>query len=164
MNIWISGYRYMDYWSALKSLGLYSLQRRRERYQIIYIWSILEGRVPNILTRDGTPLISVKSHSNMRRGRTISLPTLKRSRYSKLRYDSFPFHGARLFNAMPNFLRSLTHISKDSFKTQLDECLKLISDEPQIQHYTPFRRAPSNSIVHMRTTANWSKSAMGCGF
>ena len=100
----------------------------------------------------------------MRRGRTVQVPTVKRSRYSNLRYDSFPFHGARLFNAMPPSLRSLTAISKDSFKSHLDSYLKLISDEPQIQHYTQFRRAPSNSIVHMRATANRLESAMGCGF
>ena len=44
----ISGFRHMNYWTALAKLGLYSLQRRRERYQIIYLWSILESKVPNI--------------------------------------------------------------------------------------------------------------------
>ena len=29
-------------------LKLYSLQRRRERYIIIYVWKILEGLVPNL--------------------------------------------------------------------------------------------------------------------
>ena len=33
----------MPYHERLKSLGLYSLQRRRERYCIIYIWKIIEG-------------------------------------------------------------------------------------------------------------------------
>ena len=33
--------------SGLKSLGLYYLQRRRERYCIIYIWKMIEGLAPN---------------------------------------------------------------------------------------------------------------------
>ena len=37
----------MLYHERLKSLGLYSLQRRRERYCIIYIWKIIEGLAPN---------------------------------------------------------------------------------------------------------------------
>ena len=35
-------------WDRLSHLKLYSLQRRRERYAIIYVWKILEGHVPNI--------------------------------------------------------------------------------------------------------------------
>lgn len=44
----IHGFGSMDYQTALKELKLYSLQRRRERYQIIYLWSIIESHVPNI--------------------------------------------------------------------------------------------------------------------
>ena len=39
----ITGINDMPYHERLKSLGLYSLQRRRERYCIIYIWKIIEG-------------------------------------------------------------------------------------------------------------------------
>ena len=37
----------MDYWDRLKILKLYSLQRRRERYLIIYTWKVLNGVYPN---------------------------------------------------------------------------------------------------------------------
>ena len=37
-----------DYWERLTNLKMYSLQRRRERYRIIYVWKILELQVPNI--------------------------------------------------------------------------------------------------------------------
>ena len=46
-------------WCILKSLHqlkLYSLQRRRERYTIIYIWKITQHMVPNIDGRMGTQL------------------------------------------------------------------------------------------------------------
>ena len=32
----------------LEVLKLYSLQRRRERYGIIYVWKIINGLVPNL--------------------------------------------------------------------------------------------------------------------
>ena len=158
----IGGYRHMDYWDALKKLGLYSLQRRRERYQIIYVWTILEGISPNIMADNGLPLITAKSTA--RRGRTIPLPRVKRTKYSNLRYNSLPYHGARLFNKMPNSLRSLTQISKEKFKTCLDENLKNFHDEPQILQYTSYRRAPSNSLLDMTSASERSRTTMTRGY
>ena len=40
-----------DYWERLDKFHLYSLQRRRERYCIMYIWKMLEGLVPNLTGR-----------------------------------------------------------------------------------------------------------------
>ena len=40
-----------DYWERLEQCHLFSLQRRRERYRIIYVWKILEGIVPNLSGR-----------------------------------------------------------------------------------------------------------------
>jgi hypothetical protein len=157
----IGGFRHMDYWDALKKLGLYSLQRRRERYQIIYVWTILEGISPNIMADNGLPLITAKSTA--RRGQTIPLPAVKRTKYSNLRYNSFPYHGARLYNKMPNSLRSLTQISKNKFKACLDSILKGVYDEPQILQYTSCRRAPSNSLIDMMSTSDWSQSTMSRG-
>ena len=34
----IAGMKHLNYWKRLKELNLYSLQRRRERYTIIYVW------------------------------------------------------------------------------------------------------------------------------
>ena len=42
----ISGMAGLSYTEILTVLKLYSLQRRRERYIIIYVWKILEGLVP----------------------------------------------------------------------------------------------------------------------
>jgi len=36
-----------DYWQRLKHLNLYSIQRRFERYSVIYVWKILHGLVHN---------------------------------------------------------------------------------------------------------------------
>ena len=43
----ITGMPSLEYSKRLVSLKLYSLQRRRECYCIIYVWKIIEGLVPN---------------------------------------------------------------------------------------------------------------------
>ena len=52
--------QHLNYWERLHELKLYSFQRRREHYIIIYIWKITQDMVPNI---DGcfeaTPSIQV---------------------------------------------------------------------------------------------------------
>ena len=48
----IQGGTHMSYWEQLKALSMYSLERRRERYLIIYTWRIIEGQVPNISDPD----------------------------------------------------------------------------------------------------------------
>ena len=44
----IHGLHKTHYWDRLKLLQLFSLQCRRERYLIIYIWKIIHGLVPDI--------------------------------------------------------------------------------------------------------------------
>ena len=44
----ISGMGYLSYSKRLEVLKLCSLQRRRERFGIIYVWKIVEGLVPNL--------------------------------------------------------------------------------------------------------------------
>ena len=43
----IAGMHTMSSEERLKHLNLYSIQRRRDRYQIIYLWKIIEKIVPN---------------------------------------------------------------------------------------------------------------------
>ena len=45
----IKGCENLDYHKRLKHLGLFSLQRRRERYIIIHVWKILNGLTQNDL-------------------------------------------------------------------------------------------------------------------
>ena len=55
----ISGLDGQDYWERLESLRLYSQERRRERYRIIFIWKVLQGYVQGY---------SLTSLTNPRRG------------------------------------------------------------------------------------------------
>ena len=66
-----------NYWDCLKAMNIYSLQRRRERYRIIYIWKVLEDMVPNV--NDG-----IKSKENPRLGRMCIL-SISNSKTSKIR-------------------------------------------------------------------------------
>ena len=128
----IAGYQDMDYHTALKRLGLYSLQRRRERYQVIYLWSIIEGKVPNIPATNNTDLIKVHTSIESRNGRTIYIQPLKT---------------ARLFNAMSKNVRNATQLSKDAFKNILDMSLKLIPDTPLLCSTTHSHQ--TNSLINL---------------
>ena len=69
----ITGMNDMPYHERLKSLGLYSMQRRREMYCIIYIWKIIEDWLltfsnPIISTFSGRRgMLCVISHVNVGR-------------------------------------------------------------------------------------------------
>ena len=135
-----------DYWDRLRLFNLYSLERRRERYRIIYVWKILEGMVPNL---SGNGKIIPKT--SLRFGRTCCIPRI--TSYSKklqnLRNGSFCVKGPTLFNCMPPHIRNLRGVELSVFKKELDAFLRTIADEPLAQGYSLGRRAESNSLLHM---------------
>lgn len=139
----IVGTHDLSYWEILKTYGIYSLQRRRERYRIIYVWSILEGLVPN--PKPG----AMVSKFNPRLGRSCSVPVVKSGPFHKQVYSSFVVQGGMLFNCIPMEIRNLTNCNKAVFKVHLDNFLKTVPDEPQISGYTAIRRAETNSLLDM---------------
>ena len=140
----IDSVRGLSYWQQLSSLKLYSQERRRERYSILYTWRILEGLSPNL---DKTP-IDAKWHP--RRGRECCVPNISTappSYIQTIRFSSFAFRGPRLFNTMPKEVRNLTGCSLEVFKQAVDRALARIPDEPLAPGLTQ-RRAESNSLLH----------------
>ena len=136
-----------DYWERLQKYHLYSLERRRERYRIIYAWKILEGLVPNLTGRS-----QVVGKSTFRYGRICVVPpvvTAPKNRLQRLREGSFCVKGPQLFNSLPSHLRNMTGVSHLEFKNELDKFLWTIADEPLICGYTARRRTESNSLLHM---------------
>ena len=105
----------MDYWTALKHMKMISIQRKLERYRVIYSWKILENKVPNF------GLVTVQNSEQTRNARhfEIKMATGKAG-IRNLREQSYQSHGPKLFNAMPAYLRKMTKISQDDFKTELD--------------------------------------------
>ena len=61
----ITEVQHLNYWERLHELKLYPLQRRRERYIIIYIYKIKQHLVPNI---DGTMGHKIKTRKHLRHG------------------------------------------------------------------------------------------------
>ena len=133
-----------DYWQALGALKLYSIQRRFERYRIIFVWKILEGLIPNLTEH---PFEVVNS---IRTGRKCKILTsLTRSKLGQIRTISIPVHGAQLFNKLPRSIRNARNCTVLEFKTKLDKYLSRIPDEPQLPGYTACRSADTNSLLDM---------------
>ena len=142
----ISGYRHLTYWQRLDKLRLYSLQRRRERYAILYMWKINTGLVTND--------IGIEFFYHVRRGCLCNIARANPralTRVKTIKTNAFATRGATLFNCLPKSLRSQFDISLTTFKTKLDKFLQAIPDEPNLPHY--HSRAPTNSIVEWMSIA-----------
>ena len=112
----IEGMHGLSYWDQLCKLKLFSLERRRERYQIIYTWRIIEGQVPNL---DCTP---IRVTCSDRRGRSCIPPHIPSSapeRTKSIRFASLSHKGPRLFNSLPADIRNLTGCTLATFKGAL---------------------------------------------
>ena len=148
----IANMKQFNYWERLRELKLYSLQRRRERYVIIYTWCIIENLVPNIgYVEDGIEKGGISQYINDRQGRKCVIPLVCRGTYQRRVYASIRMQGPKLFNSLPKDLRNIKNCSKEVFKRKLDKYLSTVPDEPLISSYTYFRRAESNSITHMKS-------------
>ena len=149
----INGMQGLSYWEQLRTLSVYSLERRRERYLIMYIWKIMEGQVPNFTCAER---VGVQTKHHIRRGRLCVVPTINpqaSQAVKSLRYASFAVHAPRLFNILPLHIRNTTGCSIETFKRKLDAYLATVPDEPQIAGYTAIRRADSNSLLDMHALA-----------
>ena len=147
----IAGQQDNDYVTSLAELGLYSLQRRRERYQIIYLWSIMEKYVPNIQQLGNAHLDLIRAQSSISSiiGRTLHIGKVGTGRYASLRYSSFPFNCARLFNNLPKNIRNLTNCSKDRFKRTLDDFLRNVPDQPLLLSSNYPHQIECNSLLNL---------------
>ena len=145
----IEGMEHLTYPEQLKKLKLYSLERRRERYLVIYLWKMLEDLVPKC--------IDLKRRNGGRNGRSFRLPLLSRTastRLKTIRDDSFFVQSVKLFNSLPREIRDLKGCSVEKFKGKLDKFLLTLPDAPLIPGYTASSLVGSNSVVDW---CNWQK-------
>ena len=151
----------LTYCQRLKRLKLFSVERRRERYIIMYTWKVLHNVYPNpglILNKvfpslhdhhpaQGIHLQSYNERTGIMLGhiQAATLPT-------KLHTCSVLNKCCTLYNSLPPALRLLAQGDAEpnfeAFKTSLDNWLSSIPDQP----YTAGspRAAQSNSIVHQK--------------
>ena len=137
----LQGLEDLNYHQRLQKLKTYSLERRRERYDILYSVKILKRIVPNI---------GLNFKWSDRRGRTLVPPPVARnsSEHSKtLRNHSYRSRASQLFNSLPPDIRNVPEeIPMLRIKSILDRYLKTIRDEPQLPGYP--KTAASNSVVY----------------
>ena len=96
----ITEVQHLNYWERLRELKLYSLQRRPERYIIIYIWKITQHMEPNI---DGTIGHTIKNRKHPRHGTqcVIQYPT-NRNPAQSLQENAITVLGPRLMSLSKN--------------------------------------------------------------
>ena len=133
----IYGLKTVNYWKRLNILNIFSLQRRRERKTIIYVWKIKNGLVRNDIK------LCFENNDRRSQSRAIVEPVPKiRGKILSAFEQSFVIRAAKLWNRLPPILCSLTIYS--SFVKELDKWLKAFPDEPPINGY--YHRS-TNSLI-----------------
>ena len=135
----VAGMEELDYWDRLAILHLYSQERRRERYSIIFVWKIAQQLVQGY---------NMDFVQNLRRGRLAlvhqaspqaSPPAVKRAREASLQV-----RGSKLFNLIPKELRDMSGAVLQ-FKARLDKWLSSVPDQPTVSGRQ--RAAQTNSLL-----------------
>ena len=128
-----------DYFQRLKALRLYSIERRFERYSIIYMWKIRKGIVIN-------PGIEWDNNEGSRLGLTAKVPKYT----NKLKEHSFFVKGPKLFNMLPKEIKEFPMTNPEN-KGYSD---KVNSKKYLIHFYKPFL---TNQIYHMNIQREWKE-------
>lgn len=135
----ISGMQESNYWKRLKLLNLMSLQRRRERNIILFVWKIKNSVYPNVTN------LQFKEHKRSNAIRAILKPLPKASgKIQTLFEESFLIKSAKLWNLLPAQLTRTTE--QFSFKNGLRKFLENIPDKPPISGY-PY--TSNNSLLEL---------------
>ena len=120
----ITGMRDCSYSDRPSLLRLYSLQRRRKCYCIMYVRKIIE----DLVTRFSKPIVWITQSES--RGRYCGVSHVNICTSGTLAYNSFRWHVIRLFNALPKCIRCTTSCYVYGFKHTLGSNLMNIVDHP----------------------------------
>ena len=137
----------MNYHQRLKELKLYSLERRRERYLIIYAWEQIEEIRENILNLEARKTGRYRKIVQRRIPWAKNGVKLRKATRTKL-FNSTKNKMAMLFNHIPGDIANITGVTTDTFKRHLDGWLQTIPDQPRIDNYSALVERESNSILH----------------
>ena len=129
----------LTFWERLQFLQLYSQERRRERYQLIFIWKVSQNLVSGY---------NINFTANPRRGRLADVRPINRSAHFTVKRAidrSLCVKGAKMFNLLPQHIRNIDSQNVDTFKFSLDQYLSCIPDQPTIPDQQ--RAAVTNSLL-----------------
>ena len=116
-----------DYAQRLNELPISSVQRRHERYKILYTYKVKEGMVPNISKTHG-----LKFDYSGRRGCRCVIPNYPiRGKAIRARDNSFALTACNLWNSLPRSIRDIEGEDLPHFKGKLDRVLLHYPDIPR---------------------------------
>ena len=138
-----TGMENLNHWERLKKLNLYSQERRRERYTMIFIWKISQGLVAGY-----------DQHFThcARKGRMAIPKHIQKSApaaIQRAREGSLAVKGCKLFNLLPVTIRNMESTTVDCFKRALDIFLSTVPDQTTIVGVGG--SAETNSFLHQLT-------------
>ena len=119
----VSSMEGLNHWDRLSMCKMYSQERRRDRYMILFLWKVSQGMV-NGYTLQFT---STKG----RRGRTAlphNIVSTSPSSVKKARECSLGVKGAKMFNLIPVEIRNIDSNNVEAFKAALDTFLERVPD------------------------------------
>ena len=85
-----------NYWQRLESFKLSNIQRRVERYRIVYTWKSLNGYAPSLGLR-WSPKVSGRSERTLEPIKVTGLAEGQKT----LRRRTIQYEGAKLVNILP---------------------------------------------------------------
>lgn len=143
----ISGMRGLSYSDILMKFKMYSLERRRDRYRVIYAWKQLESLVPNT---------GLQSNCTERRGRMLVVPPIPQRSIGTVTYNRYVI---KLWNELPWSIRNCTGVSVNKFKSHLDKYLPTVEDFPHLPN--PVTRRCVNDLCSMIKVGRQDARMMG---
>ena len=145
----VSGLWQKSYHERLGDMKLTSVERRVERYMILYIWKSVNGFVPSL----GLSWSNKTGHTlkvDPIKGNVLSVKTLKS--------NSLKQHGAAIFDMLPNDLKTLKG-TVTQFKNKLDSFISIFPDKPHVDGIstgaTSLEGDPSNSLHDWIRILDW---------
>ena len=131
----------LTYWEKLQTLRVYSQERRRERYIVIFIWKLSQGLVEGYSIS-----FSPCSSRTGRKAEPAAVSRTSPACVRNAREGTLAVKGVGLFNALPMHIRNSDHGDTPMFKNHLDIYLSNIPDQPTIAGLV--RGAQSNGLLH----------------
>ena len=155
----ITEVQHLNYWERLHKLKLYSLQRRRGRYIIIYILKIIQYRWYN------GHKIKTRNHPWHGTQCVIACST-NRNPPQSLQENAITVFGPHLFNSLTKYLRDIGSVKTEKLKFEVDKFLELLmSPKCQLCHRGKKQQHPRPTISSKSSRTlprRWQSQGLNC--